>query len=397
MIKYDFDKCADRQIDHARKWDRKIVQGKFPKVRTDFIPVWIADMDFQAAPEIREALANVALNGAYGYTYATDEWYDAVLNWQQRRHHNRLERDWLTLGYGTVPNMHYLYQAFLAPDEKVLMNTPVYGPFAYAAEHNGYQIVKNKLKLENKRYTIDFELLAKQLEDDKNKIYLLCSPHNPSGRIWQLSEMQRIAQLCLENDVLLVVDEVHSEHIINGQFYSAFQLPKQYWNQLIVLTSPNKGFNLGGLKLSYSIIPNVKLRKRLRQQYAKNSITSPNVFGQTAMIAAYNQGEEWLNQCEAYIKQNYVDIQAILAESFDGWEMCDMDSSYLPWVNITNTPFTMHEIVDMMANEAGVIFGDGDDYVADGDTFIRLNLGAPNALIKESMTRMAEVWQAHTK
>lgn len=397
MIKYDFDTLADRSIDHARKWDASIVQQKFPHVRKDFIPLWIADMDFQAAPEIRAALAKMATNGAYGYTYSTERWYNSVINWQKVRHHNLIQKDWLTLGYGTVPNMHILVQALVKPNESILINTPVYGPFAYAAKHNDRKVMTVPLIKNGNRYELDWTKLETVMATQHPRLLFFCNPHNPSGRVWERSELIKIAELCQKYQIILVSDEVHSEHIFKGPFTSALQLPTKYLDNLIMLTSPNKAFNLGGLKLSYSIIPNPKLRAIFRQQYTRNSVTSPNVPGQIAMTIAYEECSDWLDQCCDYIEGNLQITAKAIQQDFPGWELMDMDSSYLPWVDVAKSGIDMHTIARKMAEDAGVVVGVGDDYVTNANHFLRLNLGTSKDLIKESMTRMAKTWQKIVK
>ncbi len=387
---FDFDHMADRKLDHARKWDAQIIRQKFPGTPDDFIPMWIADMDFAAAPAIREALTSVAQNGAYGYTSAHEGFFDAVISWQRRRHGNEVRRDWITLSYGTVSTIHYLYQAFCQPNDAVILNTPVYDPFGYAARHNGIRVVRNPLIYEDRRYRIDFDLLERQMAEKHPRIYLLCSPHNPAGRVWSAKELERAAELCRTHDVLLVVDEVHSELILEGAFTSALQLPGCYLDNLIVLTSPNKGFNLGGLKTSYSMIPGGTIRRRFRHRLEMNSITSPNVFGCAAIIAAYNEGEEWLDALVGYLADSYRCLAAFVESEMEGWNLMPMTASYLPWVNIAGTGATATQVTGHMAREAGVIIEDGSHYVGEGDAFVRLNLGMPKKLVIECLERMRD-------
>lgn len=386
---YDFDTMADRSIDHARKWDASIIQQKFPGTPSDFIPMWIADMDFPAAPEIRRALTRVAENGAYGYTSAHDGFYDAVISWQKRRHGNEVKRDWITLSYGCVSTMHYMYQAFCQPDDCVALLTPVYDPFGYAAHHNGVRTISCPLVYRDRTYHIDFDLLDRMMTEQHPRILFFCSPHNPGGRIWTAGEIERVAELCLDHRAILAVDEVHSEHIIDGAFTSALQLPMRYLDNLILLTSPNKGFNLGGLKTSYSIIPSESLRERFRHRLQMNSITSPNVFGCAAIIAAYNECEDWLDAVTSYLAESYREVDTFISERMRSWELMRMQASYLPWVNVSQTGHDATEITRHMAHEAGVIIEDGSHYVSDGDSFIRLNLGMPRKLVMECMERMA--------
>lgn len=387
-VDYQFDQMADRTIDHARKWDQKIIQSKYPGTPKDCIPMWIADMDFPAAPEINAAFMKIAQNGAYGYTYAYDEFYEAVINWHKRRHNNQVKKEWITLSYGTVSTIHYLYQAFCQPNEAVIMNTPVYDPFRYAAEHNGINVVANTLKIVNGQYEIDYTLLEEQLRTKRPRVFLFCSPHNPSGRVWHIEEIEKVAKLCRQYGTIFVSDEVHSEIILTGKFVSALQLPKEYHDNLIVLTSPNKGFNLGGLKTSYSIIPNEKLRQVFRHRLEMNSITSPNLFGVVGIITAYNECEDWLEAMTDYIRENYRYTKAFIAENLPGWELMEMSASYLPWIDISKTGKTALEIVEPLAKSGGVIIEPGTNYASDGENFVRLNIGTPRGILAEVLERM---------
>ncbi|WP_308618234.1 PatB family C-S lyase [uncultured Enterococcus sp.] len=387
-VDYQFDQMADRRIDHARKWDQKIIQSKYPGTPKDCIPMWIADMDFPAAPPINEAFMKIAQNGAYGYTYAYDEFYEAVIHWHKRRHNNQVEKDWITLSYGTVSTIHYLYQAFCQPNDCVIMNTPVYDPFRYAAEHNGLNVVANSLKIVAGQYEIDYELLEEQLREKRPRIFLFCSPHNPSGRVWQLAEIEKVAQLCQQYGTIFVCDEVHSEIILSGNFVSALQLPKKYHENLIVLTSPNKGFNLGGLKTSYSIIPHEPLRRIFRHRLEMNSITSPNLFGVVGIITAYNECEDWLDAMTAYIRENYRYTQEFIEKNLPDWQLMAMTASYLPWIDISKTGKTAMEIVEPLAKIGGVIIEPGTNYASDGENFVRLNIGTPKPILVEALNRI---------
>ena len=205
---FDFDNIANRALDHCRKWDAGIVRGKYPDTPDDFIPMWIADMDFAAAPCIRAALRELSENGAYGYTYPYREFVDSIVGWQARRHGAEVRSEWVKNTYGTVPTIHYLYQAFCQPNDKVILNTPVYDPFGYAAHNNGIRVVCNPLAYDGGEYSIDFDLLERQLDTERPRVMLFCSPHNPGGRTWTLTEIEQVAELCERYGVLFVVDEV---------------------------------------------------------------------------------------------------------------------------------------------------------------------------------------------
>lgn len=384
---FDFDNIADRALDHCRKWDIDIVQGKYPGTPDGFIPMWIADMDFAAAPCVRAALCELAENGAYGYTYPYREFVDSIVGWQARRHGAEVKREWIKNTYGTVPTIHYLYQAFCQPNDKVILNTPVYDPFGYAAHNNGIRVVCNPLAYDGE-YSIDFDLLERQLAEERPRVMLFCSPHNPGGRTWTLTEIECVAELCGRYGVLLVVDEVHGDIMLSGVHVSALSLPERFLDNLIVLSSPNKGFNLGGLKTSYAIVPNRRLRDILLHRLEMNSITSPNVFGAVAVTAAYERGDAWLDALTDYLRVGYRMCEQAVSR-MEGWHLMPMTASYLPWVDVSATGHTATEVCEHMAREAGVVLGDGTFYVEGGSSFIRLNLGTSHEILAQAFERLA--------
>jgi cystathionine beta-lyase len=387
---YHFAEIADRVNEKSRKWDRKIVEKKFGSVPENFIPMWIADMDFKMPPELQKAFHEAISRGVLGYTYCYEEFYDAVINWQSDMHHVTVKKDWITLSYGTVSTIHYVIQAFCGSGDCVMMNTPVYDPFDSAARKQGIKRIYSSLKLVEGRYYIDFEDLKSQLEQYKPKLYLFCSPHNPSGRIWCLEELTEVARLCKEHNTILITDEVHGEHIMYGKFHSALNLTDRYDN-LILVTSPNKGFNLGGLKTSYSIIPNEHIRNRFRKKLEQNSITSPNVFGIIGVIIAYEQCRPWLAGVNAYIKENYELFESYIEKKIPKLKVMKMESSYLAWVNIQETGLTSEEITTMLALQAGVLVENGEHFVKDGEGYIRVNLGTQKDKVLEALRRMEKV------
>lgn len=388
---YNFDERPDRVSEKSRKWDRKIIEKNFGRVPKDFIPMWIADMDFKMPPELEKAFHQAISRGVLGYTYCYEEFYEAVIKWQSDMHHVAVKRDWITLSYGTVSTIHYLIQALCESEDCVLMNTPVYNPFDAAAEKQGVKRIYNSLKLIEGRYYIDFADLKFQLEKYKPRLYLFCSPHNPSGRIWRLEEMQEVARLCSENHTILTVDEVHGEQVLYGKFYSALMLRERYEN-LILVTSPNKGFNLGGLKTSYSIIPNEKIRNRFRRKLEQNSITSPNVFGIIGVITAYEQCRPWLAEVNAYIRENYELFQSYIEKNIPMLQVMKMESSYLAWVDIKGTGFTSEQITSILALEAGVLVENGAHFVKDGAGYIRVNLGTQRNNVLEALKRVEGIF-----
>jgi cystathionine beta-lyase len=387
---YNFDETIDRVSEKSRKWDRNIIEKNFGKVTENFIPMWIADMDFKMPPELGNAFHEAISRGGLGYTYCYEEFYEAVIKWQYDMHHVAAKKDWITLSYGTVSTIHYVIQAFCKSGDCVLMNTPAYDPFDSAAKKQEVKRIYNSLKLVEGRYYIDFENLKLQLERYKPKLYLFCSPHNPSGRIWGLGEIKEIARLCKEHNTILIADEVHGEHIQCGEFHSTLKL-KEGCENLILVTSPNKGFNLGGLKTSYSIIPNENIRNCFRKKLEQNSITSPNVFGIIGVITAYKQCRPWLAEVNTYIRRNYELFQSYIEKKIPKLQVMKMESSYLAWVDIKGTGLTSEEITNLLALRTGVLVENGAHFVKDGEGYIRVNLGTQKDNVLEALKRMEEI------
>lgn len=389
---YDFESLPDRRQDKSRKWDRTLLQERFPNLPADYIPMWIADMDYRLAPEILEALQEIIDIGTLGYTYTYDAFYQAVMDWQSRRHKVPLSQEDITLLYGTVSAIHNILQCFCTRSKRVIMNTPVYDPFALAAERNQIEVLKNPLQVVDNRYTIDFSLLEQQMKEERPDVYLFCSPHNPSGRIWSRQELEKVYGLCRKYQVLLVVDEVHSEQILFGEHTSAGALGDEVREQVIVLTSPNKGFNFGGLKTSYALIWNPELRAVFGRQLARNSITSPNPFGIAAVVAAYNHSEKWLDAVTAYLRENYLLTKAVLERDFSDWKLMTMEASYLCWVDVSNGKLPSEKLVPYLVDKSGVILEDGSHYVANGEDYIRMNIGTSRSLLLEALQRLKKAY-----
>ncbi|UQS81972.1 PatB family C-S lyase [Bombilactobacillus folatiphilus] len=386
-MEYNFDEIIDRHDEKCRKWDRSIIEQEFGPIPDDFIPMWIADMDFRSPQGILDAFMKASQRGTFGYTYTYPEFYQTVVQWQKQQHQVDMDPEWITLGYGSVATMYNLVQQFCDATHGVMTLTPTYGPFGRCARENNVPVGTSPLILQANRYQIDWDDLEQKLQAQQPRLLFFCNPHNPSGRVWSPQEIERIAQLCLANGTIMVSDEVHSEHILhNGQHTSALTLPEQYLQNLIFLTSPNKVFNLGGLKTSYSIIPNAQLRERLRANYQKNSITSPNIFGITAIVAGYQTGNDWRRAMVNYVSRNYELAQQMLTDP--RLQLIPMESSYLLWVRVSGFGVSGRTFTQELATQQGVILEPGTDFVADGEKFVRINLAMPRIQIQTALQRL---------
>lgn len=389
----NFDQQPNRVLEKCRKWDREKIHEEFGCSPENPIPMWIADMDFRAPQGVLDSFAEAVEVGVFGYTYEYAEFDRAVQNWFEKRRGLTLKKEWITLCYGTVSTLHYLVQAFCDPGDGVLMNTPIYSPFQRCVEAHGAKVICSPLRVRNNRYEMDFKEMENLIRTHRPKIYFLCSPHNPSGRIWSQDEMERIVSLCEDYGVLLVSDEVHGDHINSGKHLSIVSWMDEK-RPIILLSSPNKAFNLGGLKTSYAVIRNKEVRTCFQRQLKRNSITSPNVFGIRGIVAAYEQGEAWLNEMVGYVNQNYRYVMEFLAAELPELVPMEMDASYLLWINVEKTGLSSTEFVLQLAKEQGVLLEDGHHFVQDGDGYVRMNLGAQLTLVKEACVRIKKFSQS---
>jgi len=384
-MKYDFDKRINRKLSKCRKWDNGILKNKFG-CDENAIPLDIADLDFECAPAIKKALIDRASLGDYGYSYCYDEFYDAVINWNRRRYNLNIEKDWIKLVFGTCSTLHYIVQCFLKPGESAMINTPAYDPFADAILKADCKLICNPLKLVDMRYYFDFELMEKQIKEENVKLFILCSPQNPSGRIWSKEELNKLSDICIKNNVLLVCDEIHRD-ITFKPFTSLYNCHPNIINHSILCVSPNKGFNLGGLKTSYIVIKNPKIREKMLNYLAKVYITSPHVFAIPAIVAAYNKSEEWLDQLTEYIKGNFEIVYKWFEENMQKAKVMKADSSFLAWIDMRDM-FKDESQIKRFFKESNLTMVIGSYFVQDGEGWVRLNLGTQKEVINEALSRM---------
>lgn len=395
-MKYDFDKVINRKLGKCRKWDDTILKEKF-HLNEDAIPMDLADLDFECSPAIKQAMIDCAALGDYGYTYTYDAYYDAVINWNKRRFHVDVEKEWIKLTFGTCGTLHYIVQCFCKAGDAVMINTPAYDPFAEAVERGGCKLICNSLKLENMRYYLDFEEMEKQIIEHDVKLFIFCSPQNPSGRVWTKEELHQLSEICLKHNVLLVCDEIHRDVIFDREsFTTLWNAHDKIADSSIMCVSPNKGFNLGGLKSSYIIIKNKEIREKLLTYLQKVYVTSPHVFAVPAIIAAYNDSEEWLDQLTDYIKENFEIVYAWFEKYMPKAKVMKSDSSFLAWIDMRDVFKDEQEIEDFFI-EANISMVIGSYFVKDGDGWVRLNIGTQKSVLKEALHRLEITWKQWNK
>jgi cystathionine beta-lyase len=388
-MKYNFDRIIDRSQTNSVKWNKQFLKEKFGA--DDVLPLWVADMDFQCPQPIIDALKKRVDEEIFGYCWhKTPTYLNAVSNWMRRRHGWKIDNDWIILSPGIVPAIYMLIQTFTNIGEKVIIQPPVYYPFFSAIENNGRIISMNQLYYENKRYTFDFEDFEAKAKDPLTKIFILCSPHNPVGRVWTEKELRRLGDICLENDILIISDEIHHDLILSGYKHTLFStISKDFEKNTIMCTAPSKTFNIAGLKTSNIIISDDKLRESFFNTISKrNSVMSPNVFGITALIAAYNEGEEWLDQVMKYIEANFIYLKDCVNENLPNVDFIEPEGTYLAWLDCNRLETNDENLNDLILNKAKVALDEGKIFGPGGEGFERINVGCPLSILKECMTRI---------
>ena len=384
-IKWEFLFDADHnaaQSDHAhpKHGDERV------------LPMWVADMDFRAPPPVVEAVVERAKRGVYGYCMPTDSYYEAVINWFSRRYGRTIQRDWIVLTPGVVPALNLMVQTYTLPGDKIIIQRPVYHPFTFAVENNGREVVSNSLVLENGRYQMDFDDLAAKAADPAAKMIILCSPHNPIGRVWSREELTRLGQICLDNDVLVISDEIHCDLIYSSVEFTSFAcISERFAQNSIVCTAPSKTFNIAGLKLSNIVIPNEALRTQFAQTLERTGLMGTNTFGVVAAEAAYNFGEPWLTALMEYIEGNYNFMKAYLAEHLPQLHLLPGEGTYLVWLDCRALELTPAERKKLIFEEARLYLDEGEIFGPEGEGFERINLACPRSLLAEALDRLKAV------
>ena len=386
-MKYNFDEIIDRSGTNSSKWEPDVLKELFGE--SDLMPFWVADMDFKVAEPIVEAIVKAAQHGIYGYSNRPASYYQAIIDWTERRFGWKLEKEWIEYTPGIVPAVNYAIQAFCMPGDNVLIQQPVYYPFANAINNNGCHVVSNDLVFDGEKYNMDFKDLEEKLKDPKTTMMILCSPHNPVSRIWSREELKKVAQLCLENEVLLISDEIHNDLVFSGYKHTIFGLVgDEYLNNLIVCTAPSKTFNMAGMQSSNVIIPNSSLMRRFRRVLERNSIGSQNPLSIVSLEAAYKHGEEWLEQLLEYLEGNIKFIDEYLKNNIPKARMIKPQATYLAWIDFSAYVDEGSKIEELMAKKGKIAMDGGTWFGSQGAGFMRLNFACPRELLRQGLERM---------
>ena len=381
-MKYDFDKITPRRGTNSYKWDSA--------KDADVLPMWVADMDFQTAPCITEALTKRVAHGIFGYTKVPEEYYEAVMSWFSRRHGWKIERDWFIYTSGVVPAISAVIKALAKPGDKILTLTPVYNCFFSSIRNNDCELNSCALKYEDNTFSIDFDDLERRAADPKTSLLLLCNPHNPSGRVWTKEELLHIGNICLKHDVVVVADEIHCELVHPGFKYTPFaSVSEEFQRRCVTCVSPSKAFNIAGLQIANIIVEDEDMRRRIDKAININEVCDVNPFGVIATIEAYNNGEEWLKQLLAYIHDNYLFFKDYCEKHFPQFPVAPLEGTYLAWMDCRCLGMTSDQIEEQLMKETKLWLNAGSMYGSEGEGFMRWNLACPRQFIEEGLKRFS--------
>ena len=378
---YNFDEPVNRRNTHSLKWD----------VKEQELPMWVADMDFQTAPEIQEAIRERAAHGVFGYSIVPEEWYQAYMGWWERRHHFSMEKEWLVFCTGVVPAISSMVRKLTTAGENVLVQTPVYNIFFNSIVNNGRNIVESPLRYDGNTYQMDFEDLERKLSDPQTTLMILCNPHNPVGRIWSREELEQVGKLCRKYHVTVISDEIHCDLTSPGQEYIPFaSVSENCKNTSITCMAPTKAFNLAGLQTAAVAVPNPNLRHKVWRGLNTDEVAEPNSFAVEAAVAAFTKGEAWLDELREYIQENKNFAEDFLKKEGPQMKQVPSQATYLLWLDCREMLGCAAEFTQYLREHTGLYLSEGQQYGESGCSFIRMNIACPRSRLEDGMKRLAK-------
>ena len=387
IMKYDFDTVIERRGTNCLKYDFAKERGK----GEDVLPLWVADMDFQTAPEIRERLSQVVSHGIFGYSEGKEDYFAAVSKWYQKHFGWETKRQWLVKTPGVVFAIATAIRAFTKEGEAVLLQQPVYYPFQEVVTDNNRRLINNPLKQVEGRYQIDFEDFEEKIVSNDVKLFMLCSPHNPVGRVWEEWELRKLGDICLKHGVLVVSDEIHSDFTYPGHTHHVFaSLRKEYANISVTCTAPSKTFNLAGLQVSNIFIPNPELKKQFKKAIARTGYSQVNAMGLAATQAAYESGEEWLLQLKKYLAGNLEFVRTYLKERIPEIRLIEPEGTYLLWLDFRELGLSEKEREELVTKKARLWLDSGTMFGSEGEGFERINIACPRSILEQALKQLEE-------
>ena len=384
-MKFDFDAVVNRKNTNAIKYDLAKKRGK-PE---DAVSLWVADMDFPTAPCIQKAVAEKAAHGIWGYSRPDNRYYDALKKWYKERHNFEVQNEWVVNTPGVCFALAAAIKAFTKEGESVLIQKPVYYPFFNIINSLQRKVVNSSLILRNNHYEIDFDDFERKIVQENVKMFILCSPHNPGGRVWTKQELQKISEICLAHNVLVVSDEIHSDITFGSNVHTVYgSLSEQALKNSIICTAPSKSFNLAGLQFSNIFIADEKLRKAFSEELDKTGYDEPSVFGIVAATAAYSEGADWFDSVKSYIWENILFAKNYIEENASQIKVLVPEGTYLLWLDFSKTGLSDSEINDRVLNKAKVWLDSGSMFGKEGEKFQRINCATPRIILEDALKRI---------
>ena len=379
-MKYDFDTVINRKNTCSLKWD--FFESEYP--------MWVADMDFEVAPEIVSSVETRLKHPIFGYAIVGDEYYNAYINWWKRRHNFSMKKEELLFAQGVMPGITSLIREFTKKEDNIVIQTPVYHIFFKVIKDNNRNVLENELVYDGNTYHINFNDLEEKLSDEKTTMMLLCNPHNPIGKIWKEEDLKKIDKLCKKYDVIIVSDEIHCDLTNPDKNYIAFENISDDTSNIITSLAPTKTFNIAGIQGSVIHTCNKNFYERIKDRLMADNSSQINVFAIDATIAAFNDSEEWLNQLNYYLYENKKFVKNFIEKEIPKIKLVKSEATYLLWIDCTDIGFKSKKISEHLLNKVGLLVSPGLQFGLCGDNFIRLNIACPRKMLEESMQKLKE-------
>ena len=391
MATYNFDKIINRKGTNCLKYDYAVERGK----PADVLPLWVADMDFTVSEEITKSLHAAVDHGIYGYTQPKDAYYNAITNWMEKNHNWKTKREWIMKTPGVVFALGAAVKAFTKPGDAVLIQNPVYYPFTNIIRDNDRRVIDNTLVYEKRvtegksQYSIDYEDFERKIVQENIKLFILCNPHNPVGRVWNREEQQYLGEICLHHHVIVVSDEIHNDFVYPGFEHTVFaNVDPRFAEFTVTCTAPSKTFNLAGLQISNIFISNETLREAFQKEIDKTGYDEPNALGAVACEAAYRGGQEWLDQLRAYLLENLNFLRAYLQEKIPQIHLVEPEGTYLVWLDCSELGISGKELDQFIVEKAGLWLDGGAMFGPSGADFQRVNIACPRATLELALDKL---------
>ncbi|MGX6592031.1 MalY/PatB family protein [Cetobacterium ceti] len=395
-MKNYFDEYVERRGTDSRKWSKVGMEEMAEYIDDESIPLWVADMDFKAPKIVIEKLKERALEGVFGYNIPDASYYESIRYWNEKRKGFFVEPNWVISTTGVVPALNFAIKAYTEKGDGVIIQSPVYPPFKNSIINNGREVLDSRLIFDGETYHMNFEDLEEKAKNPKTKLMIMCSPHNPVGRVWTKEELEKVADICVKNKVILVADEIHSDLILfNNKFTTIGNISEEILNSSIICTSPSKTFNLAGLRVANIIIPNEKLREKFLNKIIEiGEKPIPNLFGAVGVEAAYSEeGEEWLEELIKYLEENFKIFKEFIEKNIPEIKICKLEGTYLPWIDFRGYNLVLRDLKNKLEKDAKLVVDNGEIFGNIGAGFVRINIACHRSILMETLKRLEKTFK----